>query len=261
MAWITVGLIAANLLVFLLWEPSFGSQGQQEDFFFCHAEIPYEISHQTNLADGGTEAARALAAGFDRTVSEAQRFQAFLASKCGHKSWLSSVFVSMFLHAGWLHIGGNMLFLWVFGNNVEDRLGKPLFLVFYLLGGVAATALQVALAPSAVVPTLGASGAVAAILGAYAVMYPRARVTTLVFFFLITVIELPALAVLGAWFVLQLFSGVGQLGTNVNGGVAYWAHIGGFAAGALIAFLFFRPRPAPQARVDIGPFQPPSSGV
>jgi membrane associated rhomboid family serine protease len=136
-----------------------------------------------------------------------------------------------------------MLFLWVFGNNVEDRLGRVLFIAFYLLGGVAASALQLAFDPSSAVPSLGASGAVAAILGAYLVMFPRARVVTLViFFFFITAVELPAVLVLGAWFVLQLFSGVGGLGAQVNGGVAYWAHVGGFVFGLAVTALFFRGR-------------------
>jgi membrane associated rhomboid family serine protease len=153
------------------------------------------------------------------------------------------VFVAMFLHGGWLHIGGNMLFLWVFGNNVEDRLGRMLFIAFYLLGGVAASALQLAFDPSSAVPSLGASGAVAAVLGAYLVMFPRARVVTLVIlFFFITAVELPAVLVLGAWFVLQLFSGVGGLGAQVNGGVAYWAHVGGFVFGLAVTALFFRGR-------------------
>jgi membrane associated rhomboid family serine protease len=148
----------------------------------------------------------------------------------------------MFLHAGWLHIGGNMLFLWVFGNNVEDRLGWGWYPIFYLLGGLAATGLQLAFASNSAVPNLGASGAIAAVLGAYFVMFPRARVYTLVIFFFITAVELPAVVVLGAWFVLQLFSGVGSLGTQVNGGVAYWAHIGGFVFGMVMAWLFFRGR-------------------
>jgi membrane associated rhomboid family serine protease len=161
----------------------------------------------------------------------------------------------MFLHAGWLHIGGNMLFLWVFGNNVEDKLGPVLYLLFYLAAGVVATVTQVALIHSganAVVPNLGASGAIAGVLGAYLLMFPRRRVLTLVFFFLITFIYLPAFVVLGLWFVLQLFNGVGALSSRVNagGGVAVWAHIGGFAFGALLAALLFPKerfgaRPAP----------------
>src|SRR5881398_2913072 len=111
----------------------------------------------------------------------------------------------MFMHGGILHIAGNMLFLWIFGNNIEDSMGRPKFVLFYLLGGVAASLAQFAFQPSSAVPTLGASGAIAAVLGAYALLYPRARVVTLIFIiFFITVIELPALVVLGAWFVLQL---------------------------------------------------------
>jgi membrane associated rhomboid family serine protease len=148
----------------------------------------------------------------------------------------------MFLHGGWLHIAGNMLFLWVFGNNVEDRLGRLVFVGFYLLGGIAAMLLQLAFGAGSTLPTLGASGAIAAVLGAYLVLFPRARVTTLVIFFFITWIQLPAAVVLVGWFVLQIFSGVGQLGTDVSGGVAYWAHIGGFAFGAAVTWMFFRGR-------------------
>ncbi len=148
----------------------------------------------------------------------------------------------MFLHGGWLHIGGNMLFLWVFGNNVEDRLGYLAYPLFYVLGGLAAAGLQIAFAPDSTIPSLGASGAIGAVLGAYAVLFPNARVTTLVIFFFITVVEVRAILVLGVWFLLQLFSGAGQLGDHLNGGVAYWAHVGGFGFGALVAWLLYRPR-------------------
>ncbi|HZP90267.1 MAG TPA: rhomboid family intramembrane serine protease [Actinomycetota bacterium] len=238
-AWVTFAIIAANVAIFLLWQPTFASEGRQQAFFFCHAEIPWEVTHQTNLAQGGRAARQALATDFGPGAAAAQ---AFLQHRCPHKSWWESIFVAMFLHGGWLHIGGNMLFLWIFGNNVEDRIGRFTFLVFYLLGGLAATGLQLAFDPNSAVPNLGASGAIAAILGAYLVMFPRARVTTLVFFFFITAIELPAVVVLGSWFVLQLFSGVGGLGTQVNGGVAYWAHVGGFIFGMAGAWLFFRDR-------------------
>jgi len=208
---LTLAFIAANVVVFLLWQPTFGTEAEQQGFFFCQAQIPYELTHQTSLADGGAGARQALdddfGPGAGRTI------QPFLEQACPQKGWIASVFVAMFLHGGWLHIGGNMLFLWVFGNNVEDRLGRALFPIFYLLGGVAATGLQVAFDPSSTVPSLGASGAIGAVLGAYAVLFPHARVTTLVIFFFITVVELPAVFVLGAWFVLQIFSGAGQLGT------------------------------------------------
>ena len=237
---LTLALIAANVAVFLLWQPTFGTQLQQQFFFFCEAEIPYEVTHQESLADGGASARAALAE--DYGPGNASPIQLELQQRCPDKSWLLSIFVAMFLHGSWLHIGGNMLFLWVFGNNVEDRLGYLAFPLFYVMGGLAAAALQIAFDPSSTVPNLGASGAIGAILGAYAVMFPHARVTTLVIFFFITAIEIPAGIVLVGWFVLQLFSGVGQLGTDVGGGVAFWAHVGGFAFGAVVAWLFYRPR-------------------
>lgn len=238
---LTLSLIAANVAVFLLWQPTLGGDEiEQQIFYFCQAEIPFEVTHRTSLSDGGVEARQALEDQFGPGAGA--DIQSVLRRECPEKSWLLSVFVAMFLHGGWLHIAGNMLFLWVFGNNVEDRLGYGLFPVFYVLGGIAAAALQVAFDPSSTIPSLGASGAIGAVLGAYAVLFPRARVTTLVIFLFITVIELPAVFVLGAWFVLQLLSGVGQLGTQVNGGVAFWAHVGGFAFGAAVAWLFFRRR-------------------
>ncbi len=241
-AWVTLALIVANVAVFLLWQPTLqGSQGQQQAFFFCHAEIPYEISHHTDLA-GAAGAVQAIEDQYGASPSEAADVQQALRELCPRKNWLLSLFTSMFLHGGWLHLGGNMLYLWIFGNNVEDRLGRLRFLLFYLLGGLAASALELAFAPDSVVPTLGASGAIAAVLGSYLVMFPRARVITLIFF--IIPVSLPAVIVLGGWFVLQLFHGVGGLGTQVNGGVAYWAHVGGFVFGMLATRLFVRPAPA-----------------
>lgn len=250
--WITLAFIAANVVLFLAWQPTFGDEGDQQVFYYCNAEIPWEVAHRTNLASGGAEAREALDA--DLGAGAGSQVQAFLEDVCPGKSWLASVFVAMFLHGGWFHIAGNMLFLWVFGNNVEDRLGRLLFAGFYLLGGVAAMLLQLALDAGSTIPTVGASGAIAAVLGAYLVLFPRARVTTLVVFFFITWIELPASIVLAGWFVLQVFSGVGQLASELTGGVAYWAHIGGFAFGAGTVWLFFRgrrpPRPAIPARPD-----------
>lgn len=237
-AWVTVGLIVANFFVFLFVEPSFSSdQGQQQAYFLCHAEIPYEVTHQTSLAHGGTAAAQAIAQQYNLSTGHAQQVQAGLGQDCPNKSWLASVFESMFLHAGWLHILGNMLYLWIFGNNVEDRLGRLAYLIFYLAGGIAAAALQLAFGPASVVPNLGASGAIAAVLGAYLILYPRAQVKTLVFGFIPLTIR--AEYVLGYWFLVQFLSGAGSQGTNVNGGVAYWAHVGGFGFGVLIALLVF----------------------
>jgi membrane associated rhomboid family serine protease len=143
---------------------------------------------------------------------------------------------SQFLHGGWLHILGNMLYLWIFGNNVEDRLGRLGFLVFYLVGGVVAGLTQVAIGPDSPVPTIGASGAIAATLGAYVVSFPRARITSLVFLgFFYQLIDVPAVIVLVFWFVLQLIDGIASLGmTDASGGVAFFAHIGGFVFGALV---------------------------
>jgi membrane associated rhomboid family serine protease len=237
---LTLALVAANVAVFLLWQPTFGTELEQQDFWFCHAEIPWEVTHRENLVQGGPEAAAALDRDFGSGA--AAFIQPRLERQCPDKSWALSIFVAMFLHGGWLHIAGNMLFLWVFGNNVEDRLGYIVFPLFYVMGGIAATALQIAFDPGSTIPSLGASGAIGAILGAYAVLFPHARVTTLVIFFFITVIEVRAVFVLAAWFLLQVISGVGQLGREVGGGVAYWAHIGGFAFGALVAWLLYRPR-------------------
>ena len=251
---ITLAIIAANVAAFLLWQPTFGTPLEQQEFFFCNAEIPWEVSHQTNLAQGGVEARLALDQ--DLGSGAGDFYQTLAQRSCPDKSWLMSIFVAMFLHGGLLHIAGNMLFLWVFGNNIEDRLGYFVFPAFYLLGGVAAAGLQLAFDPNSAVPNLGASGAIGAVLGAYAVLFPHARVTTLVIFFFITVIEIPAAYVLGGWFLLQIFSGVGQLGIDVNAGVAYWAHVGGFGFGAIVALLFYRRRGRGRPELDIYPSRP-----
>ena len=143
---------------------------------------------------------------------------------------------SMFLHGGILHLGGNMLYLWVFGDNIEDKLGRGRFLAFYLLCGLAATLLHIVIDPTSTVPTVGASGAISGVLGAYLLMFPKARVVTIIpIFFFLQVAELPALIVLGFWFVIQFFNGIASLGyeTAGMGGVAWWAHIGGFIVGLL----------------------------
>jgi membrane associated rhomboid family serine protease len=237
---ITLALIVANVAVFLLWQPTFGSQGEQQLFYFCHAEISWETSHQENLAQGGAESRAAIDADFGPGTGA--DLQTILQRECPDKSWLASIFVAMFLHGNWLHLAGNMLFLWIFGNNVEDRLGYVVYPLFYVMGGLSAAGLQLLADANSTIPSLGASGAIGAILGAYLVLFPRARVLTLIIFFFITWIELPASIVLGVWFVLQLFSGLGQFGSEVSGGVAYWAHVGGFAFGALVAWLFYRRR-------------------
>ena len=158
-----------------------------------------------------------------------------------------TVFSAMFMHGGWLHLGGNMLYLWIFGDNVEDEFGRGKFIVFYLLCGIAATFAQYYFTPQSQLPNVGASGAIAGVLGGYILMFPRAPVNVLVYN---RVVSMPAFVVLGLWIVLQLFSGVGSIGTTSSttetGGVAYAAHVGGFITG-LVLTLLFRPRNSPQA--------------
>jgi membrane associated rhomboid family serine protease len=155
----------------------------------------------------------------------------------GH-SWITMV-TAMFLHAGWAHILGNMVFLWTFGPEIEDVMGRGRYLVFYLLGGLVATAAQIAASPGSTIPILGASGAIAAVMGAFLITFPRDRIRTLVIFgWFITVRLIPAAALVGFWFITQLFSEVGALATLQTGGVAYVAHIGGFLMGLITARLF-----------------------
>lgn len=206
---VTLALIVANSLIFL-YEVQLGPAVRQ--FIFRFALVPAEV---TGSLTYGT-------ASFSTTVAP--------------------FFTSMFLHGGWLHLIGNMWFLWIFGDNVEDTLGSFRYVLFYLACGLGAAAAHLMLQPASSAPTLGASGAIAGVLGAYAVLYPRARIVTLVpIFFFLQIIELPALVVLGMWFVLQLFSGSFALASAVSGGTAWWAHIGGFAAGVLL-ILVLKPR-------------------
>jgi len=146
-----------------------------------------------------------------------------------------TLFTSMFMHAGWVHLGGNMLYLWIFGDNVEDNFGHAKFIIFYLLCGLAATFAQLVFSLNSNVPNLGASGAIAGVLGAYILLFPRGQVRVLQGQ---TVIPVPALMVIGLWIVLQFFSGIGSIANAAEGGVAYMAHIGGFVAGLVLCFLF-----------------------
>jgi membrane associated rhomboid family serine protease len=213
------------------------------------------------LASGGEAA-------LDRFISQWGVVPADLTTAWSHGDYLSAatatLVTSQFLHGSWFHLLGNMLFLWIFGNNVEDRLGSVGFLLFYLAGGVLAGLSQVAIDPTSVVPTIGASGAIAAILGAYAMFFPRARVSTLVFLgFFYQLIDVPAILVLGFWFVLQILDGIVSTGPTSAGGVAFFAHIGGFVAGALAARVVMlvgvrRGSPVPPATRP-GPPAPPSA--
>jgi len=157
-----------------------------------------------------------------------------------------TLFTSMFMHGGWVHLGGNMLYLWIFGDNVEDRMGHGRFLVFYLLCGVAAALAQTIAAPDSVVPMVGASGAIAGVMGAYFVLYPKSRIVTLIpLFFFFQVIEVPAILFLGIWFLMQFINGLGSIvtvaGGQTAGGVAVWAHVAGFVAGISGVVVFRRP--------------------
>jgi len=166
---------------------------------------------------------------------------------------LAALFTSMFLHGGWLHFLGNMWFLWIYGDNVEDILGRAKYLAFYLTCGIAAALAQVAANPDSRVPMIGASGAIAGVMGAYLIKFPHSRILTLVpVFFFLTTLEVPAVLILGYWFVIQFFSGVGSIGYShlSQGGVAWFAHVGGFLAGMLLVNLM-RPRQPRRRRRDL----------
>ncbi len=217
--------------------------------------IPYRITHpgeDCGLAPTSAQNADIVCQG----TPQAERAQAqgsFVPLDA--PPWWATILFSMFLHGGILHLAGNMLFLWVFGNNIEDGMGRIRFIPFYLLAGVVALYSQALLDPSATAPTVGASGAIAGVLGAYAVLHRDARILTLIFIiFFVTLVEIPALVMLGIWFVLQFLPAVGQLATpdvsGSGGGVAYFAHVGGFIFGLALIRLFVLGRqqasPAPR---------------
>ncbi len=216
--WLTWVLIAANVIVFAFFQ----GFGTNDRFTYAYSTVPQEIL-------SGRDIVTADRAAVDRSTGE--RFLVPGLQPTPVPVYLTLI-ISMFMHAGWAHILGNMLFLFVFGDNVEDRLGKPRFLLFYLFCGVVASLAQVMLAAAThrglLVPSLGASGAISGVLGAYLLLFPRKRVRILMFF---SVISVPALVAVGLWFVFQLVSGLGYLGGSSTGGVAYAAHVGGFVAG------------------------------
>jgi membrane associated rhomboid family serine protease len=216
----------------------------------CFVVFAFELGR---LASGGTEA-------LDAFVTEWGIVPAELTAAWSSGSAMTvealTLITSQFLHGGWLHLLGNLLFLWIFGNNVEDRLGRFRFLLFYLVGGAVAGLTQVAIDPDSTIPTIGASGAIAATLGAYLVLFPRARITSLVFLgFFYQLIDVPAVIVLVFWFALQLIDGLASIGVTdtAGGGVAFFAHIGGFVFGAVVGLVLNavgrRRRPAVPAAV------------
>jgi membrane associated rhomboid family serine protease len=209
--YVTIGLITLNTLVFL-YEVSLGRR--LETFLLHYGMVPYVVTYFSRIP------------GID------------------FSDVAITFFTSMFLHAGWLHIIGNMWYLWIFGDNIEDRLGHLRFIFFYLACGLAAALMQYLISPHSRVPMIGASGAIAGVLGAYLICFPRARIDLLIFFFLfVDIVAVPAFFVLAVWFVMQFFSGVFSLGAGVmTGGVAWWAHIAGFLTGIILIRILPRAR-------------------
>jgi membrane associated rhomboid family serine protease len=226
---LTVAIIVICCAVYFLFEQGLWNlSGTGDERVLEYGAIPYEVTHP------GDECAGAVDGGI---ACEGQPGVA--GSAPDQAPWWITVFTSMFMHGSLLHLGGNMLFLWIFGNNIEDSMSRWRFVAFYLLGGLAALALQIVTDPDSSVPTVGASGAIAAVLGAYAILYPRARVITLIIIIIfVTIVQLPALIVLGFWFLLQLLPAFAEPVGEGGGGIAYFAHIGGFLFGLLVIKLF-----------------------
>ena len=221
---VTVGLIAINVLVFL-----------------------YQVSLQGLASAEGSRAAQAFVLEFGLVPC---RLTGHCVSPEGFPPPVVSMFTSMFLHGGLFHVAGNMLYLWIFGNNVEDTLGHARFVVFYLASGVGAALGQTAFGPESTVPMIGASGAVSGVLGAYLLLFPRANVLTLIVLgFFIRLVRIPAVIVLGLWFAVQFLNGLvtwsaGASGGAAGGGVAWFAHIGGFLVGMALLYALHPRRPA-----------------
>jgi len=214
-AWVTVGLILVNVAVFVLLQLG------HDAFTYGYSTVPKEITT-------GADLVRPQAA-----VIDGQRVE--IPEAPGPKPIYLTLLTSMFLHGGWLHLGGNMLFLFIFGDNVEHTFGRVFYLLFYLGAGVIASLAQVWAAPDSIIPSLGASGAISGVLGAYLVLFPTNRVRVLVWFFILSV---PALVVIGLWAALQFFNGFASIAqTQQTGGVAYLAHVGGFVTGVLVGLL------------------------
>ena len=218
---VSLAFIALNVLVFLVLQGA-GASTEGAEFTYGYSAVPFEITNGVDLVEpepvtvGG------------ETIEVPQE-------PGPTPIWLT-LFTSLFMHGGWLHLAGNMLFLWVFGDNVEHRIGHGLYLVFYLVAGILASFAQILVDTGSVIPTLGASGAIAGVLGAYLVMFPTNRVLVLIIRFPVWV---PAIVAIGLWAALQFISGFGALGVEeAAGGVAYMAHIGGFVAGVVAGLVF-----------------------
>jgi membrane associated rhomboid family serine protease len=228
--YVTYAFIGLNVLVFL-YELSLGgslffsNSIDVTQFFYKWGAIPQELFKGDELERIGIRIGQ---------IPDLRTIPLDVASPV--PTW-ATAFSSMFIHGGWLHLMGNMLYLWVFADNIEDRFGHLKFLLFYLGAGLAAVWTQVILNSDSTVPMVGASGAISGVTGAYLLLFPFNRIKTVVIFYFIAVISVPAVILLGFWFVLQLFQGVGSIGA-LGGGVAYWAHVGGFLMGLLAAALY-----------------------
>jgi membrane associated rhomboid family serine protease len=241
---VNVTIIAINIIIFM-YELTLsttplrpGGLSELDRFLFQWGTIPACLTDKF---------------GFHANVAAAN-----LNTVCSVNHSVGAVFYSMFIHGGWLHLAGNMIFLWVFGDNVEDAMGHIRYAIFYLVVGLAATATQVAASQNELVPAIGASGAIAGVLGAYLVLFPRASIIAILPFFIFIFIpfQVPAVLLIGIWFVMQLLNGIAALAStdvvNAGGGVAWFAHIGGFVAGMVLVRMFVLGRTVPRPRHSMG---------
>jgi membrane associated rhomboid family serine protease len=232
-AFLTLAFIAINIAVFVLLQQA----GADQEFTYAFSAVPYEITTGDDLTEP--------------VQVEIQGESVPIPQEPGPDPIWLTLLTSMFMHGGWLHLGGNMLFLWIFGDNVEHRIGHLWYLLFYVATGIVASLAQVYINPDSVIPTLGASGAISGVLGAYLILFPTNRVTVFAFRFLT---QVPAIVAIGLWAVFQFINGIGAIAVTeeTGGGVAYMAHIGGFVAGVVAGLVFRaifheprRPRGAP----------------
>jgi membrane associated rhomboid family serine protease len=220
-AFVSLAFIGLNVAVFLLLQAGGGPSG--EDFTYGYSAVPFEITNNVDLV------------GAEEIVVNGEAVP--IPQEPGPDPIYLTLLTSMFMHGGWLHLFGNMLFLWIFGDNVEHRIGHVPYLVFYVLAGLVASFAQILVNTDSFIPTLGASGAISGVLGAYLVMFPTNRVTVLMLRF---PMQVPAIVAIGLWAVFQFINGIGAFAVTeeTGGGVAYMAHIGGFVAGVLAGLLF-----------------------
>jgi membrane associated rhomboid family serine protease len=221
-AFVSLAFIAVNVVVFLVLQGA-GASAEGQAFTYGYSAVPREITENVDLVD-------------PEPITIDGRTQEIPQEPGPSPIWLT-LLTSMFMHGSWLHIGGNMLFLWIFGDNVEHRVGHGLFLIFYVVAGIIASFAQIMIDADSVIPTLGASGAISGVLGAYLVMFPTNRVLVILLRFPVWV---PAIVVIGLWAVLQFVNGLGAIAVTeeTGGGVAYMAHIGGFVAGIAAGIVF-----------------------